>query len=782
MSIGVGIRESEVNTPNKELQTTKINQVSAKWDSNQQQKPALPAVTRLLTQERGGKVKEFTLPAVSQSEQPLQKQDTVQPAPSTGQPQSPPVPQQVPSVSPPPTPQPETPIFLPSTEQPQSPAAPQQVPSVTPPATPQPQNPPTQRPQPGSGGQKNPPPPSNTIKPSGLGGVVELTADRQEYDVDKQIVTAEGNVLIRFQNGLVDADRAQVSLPNRIMVAEGNVSLRRGEQLLRGDRLEYYFAQDNGTLLNASGEVNQARTGTDLAPTLSTNVGTASALSRPLSDRILVDQPLQQVTYPGGYTFVFGSGRDFQYLSPAGRTGGSVNHYRFQAERVDFDSEGWRARNVRITNDPFSPPELEVRADTARFRQLEPLVSEITTTNSRLVFDQGLSIPIFQDRRIIDRRPRDPALITFGYDATDRGGLFAQSSFSPINTPGVRLTLTPQYFIQRGFKNGFISPSSFGLRATLDATLAARTTLTGRAEFLTLDPTNLENKTRGSLRLRQVIGRTLPHNLSIEYSYRDRLYNGSLGFQTVQSNFGAVLTSPVIPIGKTGINLNYQGSLQFINSETDRFDLLPSVRTNNRINLTRYQAAASLSRGFVLWRGEGLPATATEGLRYTPVPVVPYLQLGLGTTGVASGYSNGDNQSSLSGTISLQGQFGHFSRPLLDYTGFNLSYTQVARVGASPFLFDRIADDRVLSAGITQQLYGPIRVGFQTSYNLNTGKEISTDYFVEYSRRTYNLILRFNPVLGIGSLSLRINDFNWLGNPGPFDGITVRPVVQGVTQ
>jgi hypothetical protein len=167
-------------------------------------------------------------------------------------------------------------------------------------------------------------------------------------------------------------------------------------------------------------------------------------------------------------------------------------------------------------------------------------------------------------------------------------------------------------------------------------------------------------------------------------------------------------------------------------------------------------------------------------LRYTPTPVRPNLRLNTDLTGVASVYSSGDSQESLSGSVRLVGQLGHFSRPYLDYTGFNIGYTQVLRGELSPFLFDRVADTRILSGGITQQIYGPFRVGFQTSLNLNTGREISTDYFVEYSRRTYNILLRYNPVLQVGSLSLRISDFNWRGNPGLFDGSEIRPVVQGV--
>jgi hypothetical protein len=612
---------------------------------------------------------------------------------------------------------------------------------------------------------------------------VELTSDQQEYDVDRQVVTAEGDVVLRYQGAVVDADRLQVNLPNRVVVGDGNVAMTRGEQVLRGDRVEYYFAQDSGFLLNASGEIYQPSVGADFSSPLPNDASAAAASVRPLSDRITANQPVSNITNPGGYGLVVGAGQNIQNQQSF-QEGGAINRLRFQADRVDFDSEGAFATNVRLTNDPFSPPELEVRADTARFRRISPLVDEITTTRSRVVFDQGFSIPIFQDRRVIDRSETEPGLVTFGYDAEDRGGVFAERTFQLISSNRVRLRVTPQYFLQKAVSEGsFVDPSVFGLRTRLDATLSPTTTLRGSAVFTSLDPEEIaDDQLRASLRLRQIIGTRLPHTLNLEYSYRDRLFNGSLGYQTVQSSLGAVLTSPVIPLGNTGINLTYQAGAQFINADTDRLDLLEPGQTNNRVSLSRYQASASLNRNFLLWQGKALPATPTEGLRYTPVPVVPYVLLTTGVTGVYSGYSSGDSQESLSGSIGLQGQFGHFSRPFLDYTGFNVTYSQVARGGISPFLFDRLVDTSVLSAGITQQIYGPFRLGFQTSVNLNTRESISTDYFLEYSRRTYNVVLRYNPVLALGSISFRLNDFNWLGTPEPFPGSGVRPVVQGVSR
>jgi hypothetical protein len=216
-----------------------------------------------------------------------------------------------------------------------------------------------------------------------------------------------------------------------------------------------------------------------------------------------------------------------------------------------------------------------------------------------------------------------------------------------------------------------------------------------------------------------------------------------------------------------------------INADTDRPDLLAAVRENNRIDLGRLQVSAALSRGFNLWEGKGLPRTPTQGLKYTRSPVIPFVKLALGVRGVGSYYSSDDRQNSIASSVGVEGQFGHFSRPFLDYTGFNVTYTQVGRDGISPYLFDRLVDLKVLSFGLVQQVYGPFRVGFQSAINLESRQAISTNYTLEYSRRSYAIILRFNPERQVGSLTFKISDFNWNGTPEPFSG-DVRTVEGGV--
>ncbi|MBE9179770.1 DUF3769 domain-containing protein [Oculatella sp. LEGE 06141] len=605
------------------------------------------------------------------------------------------------------------------------------------------------------------------IDPSGTGGVIELTADRQQYDTIRQVFVAEGNVEMRFRGAVLNSEFLRVNLPNRVAVAEGDAILVRGEQVLQGDRFEYNFVRNEGAIFNARGEVFIPSAGADLTPSLPTDVSADARTQQILTDRIAAEQPPVQATPTGsGLDIGVGSG-------PGVESGfsGEINRIRFEAERLDFFPGGWEASNVRLTNDPFSPPELELRSPEVTFTEESPTRSVIRARRPRVVFDQGFSLPLFRNRFVIDRRERDPGLVQFGFDNEDRGGLFAERTFDVLSNPIARFSLTPQFYIQRALTDSggnIFDPSNFGVRAEFDARLDQRTSITGSAVVTDFSPEEFSEELRASVRAQRRIG---THRLAAEYSYRDRLFNGSLGFQNVQSSLGIVLTSPSILLGNTGIGLSYQVGAQYITANTDREDLLPEPpRDNNRASLGRFQASAALNRGFLLWQGTPLPATPTEGLRYSPFPIVPYLQLFSGVRGVYNAYTNGENQTTLTGSIGLQGQFGHFSRNFFDYTAFNVTYSQTAKAGDSPFFFDRVEDRRVISAGLVQQIYGPLRAGFQTSLNLDRSREIDTEYILEYSRRTYAITLRFNPVREVGSLRLRINDFNWTGNPGRFSG------------
>ncbi|NEQ74152.1 MAG: DUF3769 domain-containing protein [Okeania sp. SIO2C9] len=626
--------------------------------------------------------------------------------------------------------------------------------------------------------------------------VVEVTAERQEYDDQRRLITAEGKVIVRFSQGLVNADKVQINLTTRQLLATGNAVFTQGQQVLLGERMEYNFTLDKGVIEQASGIIFVGNAEEISSSSLPTTEGVGALQATSLSDRISATQP------PTNVKATEGTKVTFEPKLEAPEQAGTVNRLRFEADRLNLLGAGtWEATNLRLTNDPFSPPEVELRSERATLKPLSPFQDELITKKARLVFDNRFSLPLFRERTIIDRNQRDPLPIQIGYDQDDRGGLFVETTFEPPLQIPFQVRLTPQYYLERAFLgdegDSPIDDNVFGLKASINGSITPTTQLEGRATFLTFKdfPDLEEDDFRGSIRLRQLYQ---GYNLTGEYSYRDRLFNGSLGFQTVHSSAGVVLTSPLIPVGETGAQLSFQTGYQTVNARTDRrelltdlqpFEPLPDENDENddddakaRADLGRFQSVVSLRYPLTIWSGEALPATPTEGLRYTSKPVVPFVQMVLGLTGATSLYSNDDDQSYLRGSLGFTGQFGHFSRDFFDYTGFNLTYSQTGLSGQSPFFFDRVEDTNVLLFGLVQQIYKGFRVGYQSGINIENGDILDDRITLEYSRRTYGVVLTFSPRRQTGTFSLRISDFNWQGGTTPFSGEDIRPVGGGVVR
>ena len=616
------------------------------------------------------------------------------------------------------------------------------------------------------------PPTTNIAAPS---GTIELNAEQQEFDQNSQVITANGKVVVRFNKGLLRADRLRVNLKTKLATAEGNVSLVRGKQILYGAQFDYNFEDDRGSILEARGDIYQPTLVSDLnlVPTTTTPTTTTAGektFTEPLlSDRLRNDQPFTDIKNTGSIG-ANTDNRDIDY-QPTLKPSGTISRLRFQADKVDFFSdERVIAEKIRITNDPFSPPELQVKADRAQFKTVTSDESELTLNNPRVLVESNLDLPFPRDRFVFNKLGKEDNPFNIGFDATDRGGVYIQNRFDPVLDPRFKLTITPQYFLQRavtGLK--FFDPSVFGVNTTLVGNLGQDTNIQASAALSGFDLNNFNNIFRGQVDVKQNLSLLgYPHLLVGQAAYRQQVYNSFLGYLDVQSSFGAILNSSQIPIGNTGVTFDYLIGAQAINANSDRQNLLAPNTSVGLVTLNRYQTLGNLNKSFRIWEGKALPADRQETYNYSPTPVVPYLQLNTGIRGGYNSYSNGDNQTFLGYNVGLQGQFGNFSKSSFDYTGFNLNYYQQFPGSSSPFLFDRFLDNRVLSAGISQQISGPLKLGIQSSVNLDSGRQLSTDYYLEYSRRTYNFIIRYNPTLGLGSIGFRLNDFNWDGVTSKF--------------
>jgi hypothetical protein len=583
-----------------------------------------------------------------------------------------------------------------------------------------------------------------------------LTADQQEYEVGRQIISAQGQVLAQLGNSRLASDRLWVNLDQRRLRAEGNVIVNRNQQAIAGDSLTYNLLQGAGSLSNAQGRIALTTLETDFSDLLTDSGGSVGPLNDPRQGL----GSLSQITNVGDLGFSTGTSQP----GPRPPTSGQL---RFQAGHLAFDANGWYGEDLRVTNDPLSPPELELRGNRLRVTPLGPEEEEVCIEGPRVVFDQGLTIPLLRNCYVLQRGrlPRDafnPLPTSIGYDGRDRDGLFIGREFQVLREGPWRLSLSPQLYLSRWLQSdslNLVQPANFGLVGRLNGQLSPRTSLTGLFSLPGLDLGNLTERLRASLRLQQWVG---DHRLSLEYTYRDRLFNGSLGFQDVQSSLGALLQSPPITLGDSQINLSYQAAGQYVTANTDQPDLLGDGTGLGLVSLFRLQGAVDLNRSFTLWQGAPQAPDQPPSPGYSPRPLVPSLSLLVGLRGIATYYSSNDLQESLEGRVGLNGQFGRLTRNYFDYTQFNLGLSSSLVGGKeSPFLFDRAVDQNVLSGGILQQIYGPILVGFQTAFNLDTGQKIDTSLIVEYRRRTYGISVRYSPIQETGLVEFRLSNFDW---------------------
>jgi lipopolysaccharide export system protein LptA len=554
-----------------------------------------------------------------------------------------------------------------------------------------------------------------------VGEPLNVTSDRQEFDINTQTFTAIGNVRVSYAQGELRADRVSVNLLTQDTQAQGNVLFQRGNQIVRGDRLEYNYAKQTGTLTQASGAI-------DLA-----------TLTDPNPRRLPADTASGSV-----------------FLSAiAGEAQGGVRRIGFTAEKLILqEGNRWVAENLRITNDPFSPPELELITSRATLSPISPTQSQLDLEAPTLAFDRVFFLPVPINSVTLDQFQR-PFSTLVAFDRQDRGGAYVQQSFDVVKNVDFNLRIAPQLLLQRAFERtgGLFDRDLLGLVVEAQGSLGDGQFITARGSLSSFDFSQLDKNLRFNLRYsRNVFD---DHRLDVSYAYRDRLFSGSAGFEDVTNLAGATITSPNRLLGDTGINLNYQLSLQIVNAI--RADLQP----NTVGTLGRLQSAVALGRTITLAQGEPLPAEKDAGLRYVPQPIVPSLSAFVGVSGVSALYTNGANQNVLSGTVGLSTVLGNFSRDFLDYTALSVSYTQSFVAGLSPFRFDRVNDQRVITAEILQQIYGPLRFGVSQSWNVDTGNLFDATYSLQYDRRTYGIAIRYNPNQGIGELVLRISDLNW---------------------
>ncbi|NOL47924.1 protein of unknown function DUF3769 [Synechococcus sp. MIT S9220] len=471
---------------------------------------------------------------------------------------------------------------------------------------------------------------------------------------------------------------------------------------------------------------------------------------------------------------------------------GQISRWRVQASQVFITPDGWTAKRMGFTNDPYTPAQTRIDAENVIATELNNGDILIKSERNRLIIEEQLPIPVSRTQRI-EKEEEVVNRWVLGTDNGDRSGFFVGRLLESMKlTDNINLDLEPQFLVQRaidGNNNSYVSPGTsidssnatqdnaigdlFGLEAKISGELLGWETK-AEADISTFNPSNFMNGSR----FRGDISRyfSLPWIGSVKSrlfgAYRFRTWNGSLGETDVYSAYGGFLEK------RGGWNW---GKLS--NSYIWRFGLgnyqAESFTSTNLIDTLRANFYGSMNSSYPLWIGKPAALTPDAAYRYSPVAIVPGLKVNTNINTTLAAFGDGSNQR----TVSLSGgptlTLGTFSKPFLDYTQISISGGGTLRQGASPFSFDQAIDLGTLGIGITQQLAGPLVFNAGVSLNVDPNSEfygdvINSNIEFRWQRRSYDVGFYYNPYEGIGGFRFRLNDFNFTGTGRPFIPYTPR--------
>ncbi len=466
---------------------------------------------------------------------------------------------------------------------------------------------------------------------------------------------------------------------------------------------------------------------------------------------------------------------------------GSVRRWRIQAGKIIITPDGWKARKISFTNDPFTPT--QTRIDAYNVVAKEELNGDILITSNRasLLIEERIRIPIVKSTTI-QRNETVENRWVFSYDKKDRDGFFLGRSFKPIVIGNdFRLKFQPQFLIQRSViyeTNSYIQNGSsitsdnvtadinaydlFGLRAKLDGKALGFDTEFD-ANISSFNPERIANASRFSSSLKKNVDVAFlgQSEATLFGSYRYRVWNGSRGETEIYTAYGGFLekTIPWAWGDKFNNAYTFKVGLGKYQAET--------LVGGKLDELWRANIYSSFTTSYNIWTGGSATLSPSYAYRYSPVPIVPKIDFDINLNQAYFVYQDDSSQKIIGFTAGPTMTLGTFSKPFFDYTKVSIYYGSSIKEGSSPFSFDDVVDLATLGVGLTQQLVGPLVLNTGFEFNIDSGSEyygeaIDSNVELRWQRRSYDFGLFYNPSKRKGGISVHLNDFSFGGTGLPF--------------
>ena len=587
----------------------------------------------------------------------------------------------------------------------------------------------------------------------------DIESDSQ-YIID-DVVYAEGNVLIFLPYGIFKAEKISFDRKNKIFKAFDNLEFDKGSQYLSADYLHYDLKNNIGKIENVYGIINFNRINNDLG----LNLGKVENLCNQ-EELDLIDNP-SEIELLNSTNLRLKKSASLQAFS---FDLSKINQWRFKSEEIIFNNDKWNSDLIYFTNDPLNKAQFIVESKdfSAEIVSGKKIFKSKSTS---IDFDGKFKLPIGK-RTIADSNAK--SYWGFGYKNKNKDGFFISRNIDSINlADNFFLDLKPYFLLQRAInshsnsfreKNASVISEDIKTNVNFLDYFALNAKLKGNYNEYIFE-SDLDLKTFNIDRFYDafIFDFNLKRNI---YSSNNPKNNSSENCNN--SDNPDIIENFVIDMGsytvfnKDDLYLGY--GLKIINMYKYKDERIKknyslildfgqfkgeSLLEKNRLEqLTRAGYNLTLGNKYKLlnlnknkkvtdYKLKNIPESFEEGLFFDAKIASSFYE-----------YSNSKNQNIISFSFGPTLIYGDLNRNYLDYIKLSIQPELTIKDNQSPFKFDDFNNDSRIKIVLDQQLYGPIIIGFEGDYNINTnslsyGFIENKIYNLKLSRRAYLVNLKY---------------------------------------
>ena len=614
----------------------------------------------------------------------------------------------------------------------------------------------------------------------------DIDSDIQYFEGD--IFYAQGNVVVKISNGFIKADKISYDQINKIFIAENNITLNKGNQYIQAKYAQFNLKKSEGFLNEVYGALDFANIEEDLNIIKENN-----KFDFCKADNFdLINIP-SEVSLLGTSNVRF---RNKLGLDSFSFNFSAIDKWRFKSDKIFIDNKLLKSELIYFTNDPFNEPQFVLRSKNFSAEIIENQ-TQYKSKRTSIIFDNSLTLPI--GSRTIDNNSFDLRW-GLGYESKDKDGIFVIRNFDPIKiTDNLKVDFQPYFLLQRsllGESNAFrlkgssvlsdnkkinIEPFDyFALNKKVQGKLLGWD-LNINTDLKTINPYRFYDAFSYDLSLIRNLYKAnfVKNNISnkcLEYDNpkeKKENFSADLGFYSaydkddIHTAFGSKFINSY-KYSDEKLERNYSLTFDFGTYQGES-----NTIENTLYSLDRYGLTTTLENNFQLTNKKHNLENITKDYNFSPEIIKQGIKIKSNFGYGFFKYSNNLSQSVISASVGPEFTFGNFKNKFFDYTVLSIMPEIISKNGKSPFKFDNFEESTRILFSIKQQIYGPLLLGFSTSYNLDNN---SKDYGVfenkklslGVSRRAYSFGLVYDQDQKSIAAEFNVFNFGYNKNPSKF--------------